>query len=97
MLLGDPPLFPRHEEVELSWQILDPIEEFWADAGPARAVPLRHLGAGVGRRDDGPRRPGLEATVIIDLPDTDTGAVAGKLVELRETGGRGRARAASSR
>jgi glucose-6-phosphate 1-dehydrogenase len=33
MLLGDPPLFPRHEEVELSWKILDPIEEFWATAG----------------------------------------------------------------
>ena len=30
MLLGDPPLFPRHEEVELSWKILDPIERFWA-------------------------------------------------------------------
>jgi glucose-6-phosphate 1-dehydrogenase len=30
VLLGDPPLFPRHEEVELSWKILDPIEEFWA-------------------------------------------------------------------
>src|SRR5699024_9872467 len=30
VLLGDPPLFPRHEEVELSWRILDPIEEFWA-------------------------------------------------------------------
>jgi hypothetical protein len=24
VLLGDPPLFPRHEEVELSWKILDP-------------------------------------------------------------------------
>jgi glucose-6-phosphate 1-dehydrogenase len=33
VLLGDPPLFPRHEEVELSWQILDPIEEFWAENG----------------------------------------------------------------
>jgi glucose-6-phosphate 1-dehydrogenase len=33
VLLGDPPLFPRHEEVELSWQILDPIEEFWATQG----------------------------------------------------------------
>jgi glucose-6-phosphate 1-dehydrogenase len=31
VLLGDPPLFPRHEEVELSWKILDPIEEFWAN------------------------------------------------------------------
>ncbi|CAN7430941.1 glucose-6-phosphate dehydrogenase [Knoellia sp. LjRoot47] len=30
VLLGEPPLFPRHEEVELSWEILDPIEEYWA-------------------------------------------------------------------
>lgn len=33
VLLGDPPLFPRHEEVELSWKILDPIERFWAAEG----------------------------------------------------------------
>jgi glucose-6-phosphate 1-dehydrogenase len=33
VLLGDPPLFPRHEEVELSWRILDPITEFWAADG----------------------------------------------------------------
>jgi glucose-6-phosphate 1-dehydrogenase len=33
VLLGDPPLFPRHEEVELSWRILDPIEEFWTGQG----------------------------------------------------------------
>jgi glucose-6-phosphate 1-dehydrogenase len=33
VLLGDPPLFPRHEEVELSWKILDPIEEYWAEQG----------------------------------------------------------------
>ena len=33
VLLGDPPLFPRHEEVELSWRILDPIEEYWATLG----------------------------------------------------------------
>jgi glucose-6-phosphate 1-dehydrogenase len=33
VLLGEPPLFPQHEEVELSWQILDPIEEFWARKG----------------------------------------------------------------
>ena len=31
VLLGDPPLFPRHEEVELSWKILDPIVSFWAE------------------------------------------------------------------
>jgi glucose-6-phosphate 1-dehydrogenase len=33
VLLGDPPLFPRSEEVELSWQILDPILEAWARKG----------------------------------------------------------------
>ena len=33
VLLGDPPLFPTTREVELSWEILDPIEEFWATQG----------------------------------------------------------------
>lgn len=33
VLLGDPPLFPRHEEVELSWKILDPIVSFWEMKG----------------------------------------------------------------
>jgi glucose-6-phosphate 1-dehydrogenase len=33
VLLGDPPLFPRHQEVELSWKILDPIEDFWKTQG----------------------------------------------------------------
>jgi glucose-6-phosphate 1-dehydrogenase len=33
VLLGDPPLFPRHEEVELSWKILDPITAHWASGG----------------------------------------------------------------
>jgi glucose-6-phosphate 1-dehydrogenase len=33
VLLGDPPLFPQHEEVELSWKILDPIVEYWAKQG----------------------------------------------------------------
>ncbi|MET3963940.1 glucose-6-phosphate 1-dehydrogenase [Marmoricola sp. OAE513] len=33
VLLGDPPLFPRHEEVELSWKILDPILAYWATRG----------------------------------------------------------------
>lgn len=31
VLLGEPPLFPRHQEVELSWQILDPFEKYWAE------------------------------------------------------------------
>jgi glucose-6-phosphate 1-dehydrogenase len=30
VLIGDPPLFPRQQEVELGWRILDPVEDFWA-------------------------------------------------------------------
>ncbi len=30
VMLGDPPLFPQHTEVELSWKILDPILDYWA-------------------------------------------------------------------
>ena len=33
VLLGDPPLFPQHLEVELSWEILDPIIDYWASHG----------------------------------------------------------------
>ncbi|MFN8196274.1 MAG: glucose-6-phosphate dehydrogenase [Nocardioidaceae bacterium] len=33
VLLGDPPLFPRHEEVELSWKILDPVLDYWERKG----------------------------------------------------------------
>jgi glucose-6-phosphate 1-dehydrogenase len=39
VLLGDPPLFPRFEEVALSWGILDPIERHWAESG--RPEPYR--------------------------------------------------------
>ena len=31
VLLGEPPLFPQHEEVELGWRILDPVLDFWAE------------------------------------------------------------------
>ena len=65
VLLGDPPLFPRHEEVELSWKILDPILEHWAE-GRAEAG-ARTTPAPGGRsppQDAGPRRPRLEATMI---------------------------------
>ena len=31
VLLGSEPLFPRPEEVELSWQILDPVLAYWAE------------------------------------------------------------------
>jgi glucose-6-phosphate 1-dehydrogenase len=33
VLLGDPPLFPRREEVELSWKILDPVLRHWVNVG----------------------------------------------------------------
>jgi glucose-6-phosphate 1-dehydrogenase len=39
VLLGDPPLFPRHEEVERSWMILDPIEAHWAERGRPDTYP----------------------------------------------------------
>ncbi|WP_415954251.1 glucose-6-phosphate dehydrogenase [Streptomyces sp. KLOTTS4A1] len=36
VLLGDSNLFPRTEEVELSWNILDPVEQYWdANGKPA--------------------------------------------------------------
>ncbi|GAB2861840.1 glucose-6-phosphate dehydrogenase [Nocardioides pacificus] len=39
VLLGDPPLFPQHQEVELSWQILDPIVDYWARSGKPDTYP----------------------------------------------------------
>jgi len=44
VLIGDPPLFPRHEEVELSWKILDPIEDFWAAHGRPEQYPAGSSG-----------------------------------------------------
>ena len=35
VLLGDPPLFPQQEEVELSWQILDPVLDYWSSLDEA--------------------------------------------------------------
>lgn len=37
VLLGEPPLFPRQKEVELSWKILDPIVNYWASNGSPEA------------------------------------------------------------
>ncbi|MDQ3423559.1 MAG: glucose-6-phosphate dehydrogenase [Actinomycetota bacterium] len=39
VLLGEPPLFPQYQEVELSWQILDPIVEYWARKGRPEPYP----------------------------------------------------------
>ncbi len=46
VLLGDPPLFPRHEEVELSWQILDPVLDFWERKGRPEDYPAGTWGPG---------------------------------------------------
>ena len=39
VLLGDAPLFPRVEEVELGWEILDPIEKFWSETDKPAQYP----------------------------------------------------------
>ncbi|MGW9428324.1 glucose-6-phosphate dehydrogenase, partial [Streptomyces decoyicus] len=39
VLLGDANLFPRVEEVEQSWRILDPIEEYWDKHGRPAQYP----------------------------------------------------------
>ncbi|ALC24956.1 glucose-6-phosphate dehydrogenase [Streptomyces pristinaespiralis] len=39
VLLGDANLFPRTEEVEESWRILDPVEEFWDRSGKPAQYP----------------------------------------------------------
>ncbi|MEU8685464.1 glucose-6-phosphate dehydrogenase [Streptomyces sp. NPDC048611] len=39
VLLGDANLFPRVEEVERSWRILDPIEEYWDRHGKPAQYP----------------------------------------------------------
>jgi glucose-6-phosphate 1-dehydrogenase len=44
VLIGDPPLFPRHQEVELSWEVLDPVEDFWASSGKPEQYPAGSTG-----------------------------------------------------
>jgi glucose-6-phosphate 1-dehydrogenase len=34
VLLGDATLFPSNAEVEASWKVIDPLEEFWAGREP---------------------------------------------------------------
>ena len=34
VLIGDATLFPRNDEVEASWRVIDPLEEFWAGREP---------------------------------------------------------------
>jgi glucose-6-phosphate 1-dehydrogenase len=44
VLIGDAPLFPHQEEVELSWEILDPVEDFWAEHGKPEQYPAGSAG-----------------------------------------------------
>jgi glucose-6-phosphate 1-dehydrogenase len=39
VLLGEPSLFPVNAEVELCWEILDPVLEYWAQSDPESARP----------------------------------------------------------
>jgi len=34
VLIGDATLFPRNDEVEASWRVIDPLETFWAGTAP---------------------------------------------------------------
>jgi glucose-6-phosphate 1-dehydrogenase len=36
VLLGDATLFPRNEEVDASWRVIDRLEEFWKDTSPEK-------------------------------------------------------------
>ena len=68
VLLGDPPLFPQHEEVELSWKILDPIVELLGRAREARAPTSPAPGARRRPTRCWPATAGsLEAAMSIDL------------------------------
>ena len=39
VLLGEPSLFPVNAEVELSWEILDPVLDYWAANGKPDPYP----------------------------------------------------------
>ena len=85
VLLGDSTLFPRNAEVEASWRVIDPLEEFWATQ-PAGQVPRRRVGPEGSRRDARPRRKVVE-TAMTTLWDTTGTAVVKALAAERRTGG----------
>jgi glucose-6-phosphate 1-dehydrogenase len=35
-MLGDKTLFPNHEEVEMSWRVIDPLEAYWESTKPEK-------------------------------------------------------------
>ena len=92
VLIGDPPLFPRQEEVELSWRILDPIEQFWAENTKPEQYPAGGPGpasadAMMARHGRAWRRlysgGGDDTDMTIDLTDTTTSAIDRALTEAR--------------
>ena len=92
VLLGEPSLFPVNAEVELSWEILDPMLENWARPMGHRPDPIRMNPAPGARRRriEMVHRPrsGMEAAVVIvELPDTTTNEINKKITEVREEGG----------
>ena len=91
VLLGDPPLFPQHQEVELSWEILDPILDYWAARSdqPERYEPGSWGPAGAMLPDGhaGARRLRLAAAMIITLDDTSSAKISAELLRARRTAG----------
>ena len=67
VLLGDATLFPRNAEVEASWAVIDPLEEFWAGTHAA-PLPRRRVGPARGRRDARRRGPPVAASVSPTAP-----------------------------
>ena len=84
VLLGDPPLFPRHEEVELSWQILDPVLDFWERKGkpdnirPGPGAPSRRRRCSLVTAESGG-----DPDMLIALSDTDSAGIAAEFVRAR--------------
>ena len=89
VLLGEPSLFPVNEEVELAWEILDPVLDYWAEHG--KPDPYESGTWGPDSAFEMLRRTGREwrraAMKTSDLLDTTTTAVNKKLDELREKAG----------
>ena len=83
VLLGEPPLFPRHEEVESSWRILDPLMKHWAKSGKPEQYPAGTWGPPSADRMLDTRRTHVEDAVIRDLTDTTTTGISKTLVRLR--------------
>ena len=68
VLVGDPPLFPRHREVELSWRGARPDRGVLGGAHQARPVSGRVGRAGLGGGADGQGRPVMAAAVSTRAP-----------------------------